>query len=248
MKTLLWLAQGLVMLGGGGCATTRTISIAPAGLATVVSDQGVPCLQSKHANAVTVWLLTPKYQRAAREYDPPAFRVLVHNGGDREFAFSADSIAASSGTSSVRVLTPDDLRRALIRREEEQLHDIDVKAAKELAGQAALHGYAEAHTAHMDFGVNGPMRSPSPDGVGSPDLAQTRVEEAARAARAAIRDRTNQLLSDVPTMVVPTTVGPGLAAGGIVKLEPSQIHRGRPLRLVVTAGGETHEFLFDVGS
>ena len=48
-------------------------------------------------------------------------------------------------------------------------------------------------------------------------------------------------------MLVPRTVVPGATAGGIVKLDPAPISRGRPLKLVVTAGGETHEFVFRAG-
>jgi hypothetical protein len=49
-------------------------------------------------------------------------------------------------------------------------------------------------------------------------------------------------------MLVQRTVAPGTMAGGIIKLDPAKISHGQPLKLVVTVGGEAHEFVFEVGS
>ena len=59
----------------------------------------------------------------------------------------------------------------------------------------------------------------------------------------AVRD---SQLRGLRNLLTPGTLAPGGRTGGVVKLHPEDLRSGRPLRLVVTLGGETHEFQFDV--
>jgi hypothetical protein len=248
MRAGFLVGLGLAISFGGGCTTTRTLSVSPSSQTVATSEPGVPCLQSVKANAVTVWLLTPHYRNDPREFSPPAFRVLVRNDGDESFAFSTASIAASSGESPIHVITPEEYRQEVIRRAEHLLRGVEATAAKRLAGEEALREYAQAYAPRTVRGPNGELMNDfSWRDDGSITAAVAGIESEAETQRAAIRARTQRLLGAAPMMLAKTTVAPGLMAGGIVKLEPSRIQRGRPLRLVVAAGGETHEFFFDVG-
>lgn len=249
MKTTLLLGLGLAVSFNGGCTTTRTLSASPSNEAAAMSEQGMPCLRSVKANAVTVWLLTSKYRSDPREFNPPVLRVLVRNGGDKAFTLSTDSIAASSGTSSVRVITSEEYRREIGRREQELLQGVDGTVAKRLAGEEALREYADTLAPQTEIGAQGElMHGFSWREYDSMTVAKAGIETEAETQRAAIRGWSEKLLDDAPMMLTRITVAPGLMAGGLVKLDPSQIRRGQPLRLVVTVGGEAHEFLFDVRS
>ena len=77
--------------------------------------------------------------------------------------------------------------------------------------------------------------------------AVARIEESTKNRRTAIYVRRKELLDEASLMLMPHTVAPGATAGGIVKLDPAHVSRGQPLKLVVSVGGETHEFVFRAG-
>lgn len=76
---------------------------------------------------------------------------------------------------------------------------------------------------------------------------QAGIDQAAADQWNAINLKRKNLLDEAQLMLVQHPVAPGLMAGGIIKLDPEQISRGQPLKLVVTVGGEAHEFVFEVG-
>jgi hypothetical protein len=55
-----------------------------------------------------------------------------------------------------------------------------------------------------------------------------------------------QQQNDLRRMLQRSTVPPRGTAGGAVKLHAEDIRSGQPLKLVVTVGGEAHEFVFEV--
>jgi hypothetical protein len=122
-------------------------------------------------------------------------------------------------------------------------------AEKRLAGQEALREYADPMAPQMDRRAPGElMYDFSSRQHSSMMVPKEGLEAETETQRAALRSRSRRLLDDAPTMLTQCMVPPTLTAGGLVKLEPAQIHPGQPLRLVVTVGGEAHEFLFDTGS
>ena len=243
VKTALAVGLGFAMALCSGCTTTRTLSVSPANRTAATSEQGVPCLQSVKKNAVAVWLLTPEYQTDLREFDPPAFRVLVRNGGDKAFDFSPVNVIASSGGNSVHVFSSGEYCQAIDRYEDALLQAAHERTALQKAQAVSAEELLGSVSSRdpMRLGVGGDF-----SGHQVSDF-QAGIDQAATDQWNAINLKRKNLLDEAQLMLVPHTVAPGLMAGGIVKLDPAQISRGQPLKLVVTVGGETHEFVFEVG-
>jgi hypothetical protein len=85
-------------------------------------------------------------------------------------------------------------------------------------------------------------------GTGFSTESPAGLDQAAEARQAAVNRRRNELLDATQPMLGKMTVAPGTMAGGIIKLDPAQISQGQLLKLVVTVGGEPHEFIFEVGT
>ena len=248
VKTALACGLGFAISLGSGCTTTRTLSVSPANPTAATSEQGVTCLRSVKRNAVTVWLLTPEYQTDLNEFDPPAFRVLVSNGGDKTFDFSLVNVAALSGEDSVHVFTREEYSRAITLHAVALLHGVDVQTARQLAAEEKMQASIAVADSGPVVGANGTLLHDfSTHEASSSGADVARIEESAKNRRTAIYLRRKELLDEANLMLVPHTVAPGATAGGIGKLDPALISRGQPLKLVVTAGGEAHEFVFEVG-
>jgi hypothetical protein len=243
VKTALFFGLGLAISLGGGC--TSTLSLAPANPAAATADQGVPCLQSVKKTVVSVWLLTPEYQTDLREFDPPAFRVLVSNNGDTAFDFSPVDVTASSGENSVHVFTREEYYQAINRYEGALLKAFYKQTAQQKPLPEELLDSISSRDPLLSGGSSGQQLHDFSGTQNSDSLAKN--EKAAGDRRTAIYVRRKELLDEASLMLVPHTVAPGATAGGIIKLDPAHVGRGQPLKLVVTAGGETHEFVFDVG-
>jgi hypothetical protein len=245
VKTALLFGLGFAISLGGGCTTTRTLSVSPANPTAATSEQGVQCLRSVKRNAVTVWLLTPKFQTQLHEFDPPAFRVLVSNGGGKAFDFSPVNVTASSGENSVHVFTREEYCRAINRYEDTSLQAAHQRTALQKAPSEELLASMSSRDALLSAGSSGQQMNDFSGNQGSDSPAK--IEKTAADERAAINLRRENLLDEARLMLVQHTVAPGSTAGGIVKLDPASISRGQPLKLVVTIGGEAHEFVFEVG-
>ena len=246
MKTALFFGLGLAISLGGGC--TNTLSLAPANPAAATADQGVTCLRSVKKNAVSVWLLTPEYQADLNEFDPPAFRVLVSNNGETAFDFSPVNITASSGDNPVRVITREEYSRAITLHAVALLHNVDVQTARQLAAEEKMQASIAVADSGPVVGANGTLLHDfSTHEASSSGADVARIEESTKNRRTAIYVRRKELLDEASLMLMPHTVAPGATAGGIVKLDPAHVSRGQPLKLVVSAGGETHEFIFRAG-
>lgn len=248
MKTgLLLSGLGAILALGAGCATTRTLAVSKLNSSAPTFERGVPCLQSARTNAVTVWLLTPVYRTNLRDLHPPAFRVLVRNGSGRPFDFSPDNISASSGNVPVRVFTAEEFIRDIDLQGADLVHMLDIGTAGAMAKVDQLEAYAAAApTGVVDS--NGKLLVDFST-VQRPSItdARTRIDEQAASRRAEIEKWRREALDDARLMLEQHTVAPGAMAGGVVRLDPAAVGAGQPLKLVITAGGEAHEFYFDVG-
>ena len=245
VKTALFFGLGFAISLGGGCTTTRTLSVSPANPTAVTSEQGVTCLRSVKRNAVTVWLLTPQFRTDLNEFDPPAFRVLVSNNGDQAFDLSPVDVAASSGANLVHVFTREEYCRAINRHAVALLQGVAEQTAQQKAAEEKLRESVTMAAPPVTSGTQGPLYDLSTQPSYLSPEATTRIQAADK--RTAIYLRRKELLDEANLMLVPHTVAPGSTVGGIVKLDPAQSNRSQPLKLVVAAGGEAHEFVFEVG-
>jgi hypothetical protein len=246
MKAGLLSGLGLAVAFSGGCTTTRTLAVSPANAIAPTYEHGTPCLQSVKQNTVTVWLLTPEYRTNLQDLRPPAFRVLVKNGGDRDFEFSPASITASADGRAVQVLTAGEYAKEIDRQAAILAHMLDLGSAgaKEKADQS--EAFAAAATPGTTTGVNGPLPDFSTIPHGLAADAKEQIDATTERRRAEIEAWRKDLLADAQMMLDRQTVAPGAMAGGVIRLAPEDLGGG-PLKIVIAAGGETHEFLFDVG-
>jgi hypothetical protein len=245
VKTALAFGLGFAISLGGGCTTTRTLLVSPANPAAATSDQGVQCLRSVKNNAVSVWLLTPEFRTDLREFDPPAFRVLVSNNGDKAFDLSLVNVTASSGENPVHVFTREEYCQAVNRYEDALLEAFHKQTAQQKALAGELLDSISSRDSLLAGGSSGQQMHDFTGIQNSDSLAK--MEETAGDRRTAIYLRRKELLDEAQLMLDQRTMAPGTTAGGIVKLDPAPIRRGQPLKLVVTAGGEAHAFVFEVG-
>ena len=243
MKILL-LPVAAAAIALGGCATTRTLSFSSSNLVAPIDEHGVLCLHSGGANPVSLWLLTPRFRTDPDDLTPPAFRLLVKNGGGQAFAFSPANLAVSCGGASVHVYTAVEYARA-----------IDAQAV-------ALHRMADQNVAQArekldELETYAAAAAPAVDTMGLVDFSSVRqasTEQDREQLDANQKNRQTEietwrqnLLEGAQMMLGEHAVPPGEMAGGVVRLDPRAVGAGRTLKLVVTAGGESHEFVLDVG-
>jgi len=247
MKSGLLLCALAAALALTGCATTRTLTFSSSNPVAPTDEHGVPCLHSGGANPVTLWLLTPRFRTDPDDLTPPAFRLLVKNGGAQPFAFSPANLAASSGGASVHVYTAAEFAGE-INVQAVALHRLsDQNVAEAMEKLDAYESMAAIMPAGQTAGLNGPMYDFST--VPHPDTEAEKAQVAAteKSRRDEIEIWRQSLLDGAQMMLGEHTVPPGEMAGGVVRLDPRAVGAGRTLRLVVTSGGEVHEFVFDVG-
>jgi hypothetical protein len=250
MKTaFIIFGVGFVVSLGSGCTATHTLSLAPANPAAATFDRGVQCLRSVQGNAVSVWLLTPKFRTEQYQFDLPAFWVQVSNGSDQACDFSPANVTVSSGGKSVHVFTHEEYCQAINSHADFLLRRIAERTASQTERIDPPPGSIATYDPLLSRGADGQlMQDFSMYQHGSSTEAPPGIEETAKDNRAAIDTWRNKMLEKAQQMLVQHTVASGTKADGIIKLDPAQISRGQPLKLVITVGGEAHEFVFAVES
>ncbi len=237
---------GVVLALCGGCTATRTLTVSPANPVAPTEEGGVPCLRSAGVNPVTLWLLTPRFRANLDDFVPPAFRVLVRNGSGRAFEFSPGSIAASADGEAVQVVTAEEYVREIDAQALALMRLADTNAAEARERLDAYEALAMIATPGTTPGMSGPMYDfstvPHPD----TDRAREQLATTVKSRREEIEAWRQRLLEDAQVMLDSHTVAPGAMAGGVIRLAPDEVAAGRVLKLVIRAGGEAHEFYFDV--
>jgi hypothetical protein len=214
VKACVLAAFAILVLGG--CTTTRTLSVSQENGATLGFAQGRPWLQSVKRNTVAVWLLTPTYKTDLNDLIPPAFLVVVRNGGDQTMSLSRGDITATADGRPIHILTY-----------EEYCGEIDRQAGQESFRLQEPLGRGEA-----------PNESPElwePGGImwlGERLIDLQRDHLLADAGLMLVLDQ--------------YLIAPGQAIRGVVRLKPSDLSSGQRLRILVKTGDETHEFFYDV--
>jgi len=214
VKACVLAAFAILVLGG--CTTTRTLSVSQENGATLGFAQGRPWLQSVKRNTVAVWLLTPTYKTDLNDLIPPAFLVVVRNGGDQTMSLSRGDITATADGRPIHILTY-----------EEYCGEIDRQAGQESFRLQEPLGRGEA-----------PNESPElwePGGImwlGERLIDLQRDHLLADAGLMLVLDQ--------------YLIAPGQAIKGVVRLKPSDLSSGQRLRILVKTGDETHEFFYDV--
>lgn len=247
-RKLLVTQAALIILLSAGCVSRSRLSVSESSPIRPRYSQGVATLLSEKKNSVVVRLLSPEF--TIETHSLPSFYVGMVNGMDVAVDFSTENIKAFSGEKSVRVYTYDEIEKR-IKRE-----------AAWTAFAVALNGASQSMAASMPqtTQTTGSVTSSGPGGysTGTYTGTTTTYNPAATAsANARIQANTRDQLESIASsasaqvnnaqaMLRRNTVGIYESTGGIVKLHAEDIKRGRPLRIIVQVGEESHEFLFTV--
>lgn len=231
-------------------ACSSSLSVSSLNPSPPIYEQGDPVLVSKKRHEVLVRLVSRRF--SSETSDLPSFLVVLTNNGKAPIDFSISNVTAESGGKPARVITFEKLQKK-----------IRTQAAL-LAMSAAMNGASQSIAASMPqqtfhtgsayaYGSSGGYTRGSYTGVSTtfnPAVSSMAVSQINANTATQIRGiaaSRNAALQDTETMLQRDTVFPGRAAGGVVKLNSSDLQRGKPLRLVVSIDGELHEFYFDVG-
>ncbi len=239
-KACVFAAFGIMVLGG--CATTRTLSVSQANTAAISFAQGKPWLKPVKRSAVAVWLLTPTYKTHLSELLPPAFLVIVHNGGDRLISLSSEDVAATVAGHPVHLLTYEEYR-----------DEIDRQARQEMVKTWAQAGWGPGRIDLPERWVmnsNDQLDHLPPELILSPGVDSALLDRRAQAQALVLEFRRGDLLADARLMLGlgQSAISPGRSAARVLRLRPSDLSSGQRLRILVKTGDETHEFLYEVGN
>ena len=213
MKACVLAAFGVATLTG--CTTVRTLSVSPENSTArangEVSGERIVWLQSAKKNTVAVCLLTPAFSIRLAELAPPAFLVVVRNGGEQTISLSGDDVTATLDGRPIHLLTSGEYL-------------------------AAIHNQEVWVSAKMRWADEGPLGKRN-DYIGP----ASDFSAVARTPGDALRD------VDLFPVLGQYSIAPEKTIQGVVRFKPSELSRGQRLRIVVRAGDETHEFVYDVG-
>jgi hypothetical protein len=245
-KSSMIIALALAVFHLGGCGT-KSVNVSSSSPIRATYEQGTAVLVSQKTNGVVLRVLTAEFSKNTL----PSFYVAVSNGGDSEIEFSTSNLSAFSGKERVRVYTYEELDKK-IRRE-----------AAMAAAAAAMNGASQSISASMPVTTysSGSAYSSGSGGYAGATYYETTTAydpAAAAAAQAQINAQTtsqmsmiasarNIQLDNLGSVLRRNTLRPGASMGGVAKLHSEDIESGQPLEIIVSIGGETHEFVFDVG-
>ena len=229
MKSNLTL---FIVLGAGvalgGCVSPRTISVPAADASRVVDGRGNPVPPSRQQVDVKVILVTSKFSNDTDAL--PTFYLEVRNRGASGVDFSPENVVAFSGGSRVRVYTSSELADRIKREAEAEAAAAAANEASQLKGASMSR---QATSRNM-------MENPVP-------WAVTKAQNDARSGMNQIEPAGEQQPADLGQLLQTSSIPPHGTVGGAVVFHAEDIRSGQPLRLLVTVGGEVHEFRFEVG-
>jgi len=224
-----------------GCTTVRTLSVAREDGSTQaigeVNRERKLFLLSAERNTAAVCLLTPVFSIDLDDLAPPEFLVVVRNGGDQTIRLSRDGVTATVDGRPVQVLTLEAYLAAI--HEQERWESARARWEEEGPVFREAAPFPQEVQIYSPWEGGGRSYVPPPDRLPAPrPIAAGRVGNTPGKALLATRS--------LPVLGEPS-IAPGKSVHGVVRLKPSELARGRRLRIRVRVGDETHEFAYDVG-
>lgn len=232
-----------------GCVSTKSITVSDASPVRATYEQGTAVLKSQKTNGVVLRVLTAEFTKETNAL--PSFYVAISNGGDKEIDFSTTNLAAFSGKERVRVYTFEELQKKINREAAMMAFALAMNSASQSIAASMPQTTYSSGSAYAS-GTGGYARATYSG------TTTTYNPAAAAAAQAQINAQTmNQMsmvasardiqLNNTGSILKRNTVPPDAFAGGVIKLHAEDIRDGQPLKLIVSLGDETHEFVFDIG-
>jgi hypothetical protein len=244
---MVLLALPAILLGG--CTHTLLISVAPNNPIKPIYEQGAAVLRSQKKHAVVLRLLTPEFR--TRGFDGlPTFYVAIANLGDHELDISTANITATAAEKPVHVYTFEELKREIKHEADEQRTALAMAAAaqsiaasvpQQTYSSGTATAYGKSGTTSVNYNQVATTYNPAATAAAQAQINASMVNQmAAAAASQAVN------MDSLGGMLRRNTVLPGQVAAGVVKLDPDELSSSRPLVVLVTVDGETHEFVFKV--
>ena len=239
----------LMLIGLDGCASERHIEVAARHEAQAVYENGSPILTSMKQFQVVARVLTPTFGNDLTEW--PTIYVGVTNTTDQVLEFSDHNVEASSGTRKIRVLNEKEMRR-LIRNEEIGLaiaagFRAGSKSFAAASHQAAFNPPVLGSSPYVHTGVPADIVPYTPPPTyHNPVETQASIQAQQQVELNAIAAVRRARIQGLNGMLDRNTVGPGLEAGGLIRLKAGDLRSGEPLVIRVRVGEEVHEFEYTV--
>jgi hypothetical protein len=239
VKAPVLAASAIIVLGG--CITTHRLSVSVENKAAPDYQNGMHWLKSVKRNTVAVSLLTPIYKTDTGDQLPPAFLVEVSNGGDQTIELSRDDITATVDGRPIQLLTYGEYCRLIYRESGWAVARI----------QRALHGAAPS-----DRGIDSPSQNLSDTGprgyvevMGAPNVdSSSEVLGATEISTINLHRDADLANARMMLTLDQSSLAPGVSITGVFRLKPSDLPGRQRLRIMIKAGDEMHEFLYDVRS
>lgn len=230
MNPVMFVALGAAVMGG--CTTTGTISGMPQDKVTAIQSGGNTWLLSVRKNTVAVRPVTPTYRTRAKDFLFPAFLLEVRNGGAEGIALSSDDVTASISGKPVPCLTLGECQE-VIRRSDREIATIK-------AAIGNMWSPLDMSERDQSLGI----------GSGSGLQAMQSFGEQGLTTIQQLYLRREVLLAEAKAMIGPgpSSIAPGQSIRRVILFNPSELSSGHRVIIQVKAGGETHEFSFDLGS
>jgi hypothetical protein len=208
------------ILLGTGCTwngPVRSLAVATSNPALVERNlDGTVTLRSMKAHIVSVLSLNKTF--SSDTFTLPSLQIIVTNGGKENVTLKPGDISAYAGDRRVTLLDPTALQERLDRVQEAVGGRPSFPVGMRDASQPAE--IRQGRHPHSD--PTRPRLEP---------LDELKYKVPARIVEQALQAQ----------MILPFEVG-----GGLIMLEADDLLSGLPLKIVVTVGGEKHEFVFEV--
>ena len=192
------------------------------------------------AGVCPVWVspVVDDYEIHLHDLRPPAFVILVQNGGGAPLDLGPRNVTATSGGKAVTLLVRAKFVAAVNRSADLQIHKVkdstDAAPLENVPGKWVLTSDDQGSS----------YEPPEVDAV--PSYVLEELDAKAKLMTRAIERMRGLYLDQAKTMLETQRIAPGSSGGGVVMLRPREIVAGEVLVIRVDVGSESHEFLFDV--
>ncbi len=220
----------------GGCAAPA-LTVAKTSPLTPSFENGVPTLRSQKVCCVLVGQLSQRISTEPEAF--PTFCVAITNGTRDLLAISPENFSAVSGGKRVRVLNQRQHLQLIARSRlaAERFARMDMPSRPIVGRDAAGNLHQYSRTPHLPTGRD--TYSP----VSVINAAYPSAFPKTAAAQDGQPAQPRRQLGCLTRCALP----PGMLVRGLLVLHGEDIQRGKPLTIIATIAGETHEFQFEVG-
>jgi hypothetical protein len=177
------------------------------------------------------------------------FTVLAYNQGATPFNFGYENVGVSNGKGPVRLFTLEDIRKEAQKAANWQTFAVALAAGAQAYSAAQATTYSSSGSVYGYGGSASYYSSGSSYNPALTSIAESQIQGQAASNLQAISANLDSYMGTIGSRILQiTTVDPNTASGGAVFADRPNYAKGedRTVKVVVTVGGDTHEFFFAV--